>query len=83
MLNLMQHLFFYFISSDIHSVSNVLTSEFQSTILLRCQDETEQSLVEYLCHGEGLHLLQMLCILASKVLHVLCKILNEKTERLL
>ncbi|KAJ7352946.1 endosome to lysosome transport via multivesicular body sorting pathway [Desmophyllum pertusum] len=53
---------------DIHSVSNVLTSEFQSTILVRCQDETdEESLVEYLCQGQGLLLLQILCILASKV----------------
>ena len=56
-----------FFCSDIYSVSNVLTSEFQSAILLKCQDETEQSLVEYLCHGQGLLLLQMLCILASKV----------------
>ena len=60
-------MFVFLFISDIHSVSNVLTSEFQSAILLRCQDETEQSLVEYLCHGEGLHLLQMLCILGSKV----------------
>ena len=49
-------------------MSNVLTSEFQSAILLKCQDETEQSLVDYLCHGQGLLLLQMLCILASKVI---------------
>ena len=54
--------------SDIYSVSNMLTSEFQSAILLICQDETEQSLVDYLCHGQGLLLLQMLCILASKVI---------------
>ena len=57
-----------FFCSDIHSVSNVLTSEFQSAILLKCQDETEQSLVDYLCHGQGLLLLEMLCILASKVI---------------
>ena len=53
--------------SDIHSVSNVLTSEFQAAIFLKCQDETEQSLVYYLCQGHGLLLLQMLCILAHKV----------------
>ena len=57
-----------FFCSDIYSVSNVLTSEFQSAILLKCQDETEQSLVEYLCHGQGFLLLKMLCILASKVI---------------
>lgn len=59
-----------FFCSDIYSVSNVLTSEFQSAILLKCQDETELSLVEYMCHGPGLLLLQMLCILASKVMIV-------------
>jgi len=62
------HVLVCFFCSDIYSVSNVLTSEFQSAILLRCQDETETSLVEYLCHGQGLLLLQMLYILASKVL---------------
>ena len=48
----------------------MLTSEFQSAILLKCQDETELSLVEYLSHGQGLRLLQMLYILASKVMIV-------------
>ena len=62
-----KHCFTIVSCSDIHSVSNVLTSEFQAAILLRCQDENEQSLVDYLCHGQGLLLLQMLCILASKV----------------
>ena len=45
----------------------MLTSEFQAAILLRCQDDTEQSLVDFLCRGQGLLLLQMLCILAHKV----------------
>ena len=62
-MNILLSIFF----SDIHSISNVLTSEFQASILLRCQGETEQSLVDYLCHGQGLLLLQMLCILANKV----------------
>ena len=57
-----------FFCRDIFSISNVLTSEFQSAILLKCQDETEQSLVDYLCHGQGLLLLHMLYILASKVI---------------
>ena len=66
-MHLQQMSFFPIVFSDIHSVSNVLTSEFQAAILLRCQDETEESLVDYLCHGQGLLLSQMLCILASKV----------------
>ncbi|XP_022782202.1 lysosomal-trafficking regulator-like isoform X2 [Stylophora pistillata] len=52
---------------DVYSISNVLTSEFQSAVLLKCEDECEKPLVDYLCHGQGLLLLQMLCILASKV----------------
>ena len=60
--------------SDVHSISNVLTSEFQSAILLRCEDENEKPLVDFLCHGLGLLLLQMLCILASKVRYKVIRI---------
>ena len=62
------------IFSDVHSISNVLTSEFQSAILLRCEDENEKPLVDFLCHGQGLLLLQMLCILASKVRYKVIRI---------
>ena len=47
----------------------MLTSEFQAAVLLRCEDESEKLLVDYLCHGQGLLLLQLLCILASKVMY--------------
>lgn len=51
---------------DIHSVSNMLAREFQTTILAKCQGD-EDVLVEYLCKGPGLMLLEVLCILANKV----------------
>ena len=52
---------------DIHSVSNMLSREFQTIILVKCQEGDEESLVQYLCQGQGLMLLQTLCILANKV----------------
>lgn len=57
----------FFIFRDINSVSNVVTGEFQDSILLRCKDDNEESLVHYLCQGSGLLMLQTLCILANKV----------------
>jgi hypothetical protein len=52
---------------DIHSVSNMLAREFQTTILAKCQEGDEDLLVEYLCQGPGLMLLEVLYILANKV----------------
>ena len=48
-------------------MSNVVTGEFQDSVLLRCKDDNEESLVHYLCQGSGLLMLQTLCILANKV----------------
>lgn len=44
----------------------MLAREFQTTILAKCQGD-EDVLVQYLCKGPGLMLLEVLCILANKV----------------
>ena len=45
----------------------MLVREFQSLILTQCEEDDEQGLLTFLCHGRGLILLQTLSVLAFKV----------------
>ncbi|XP_048586036.1 lysosomal-trafficking regulator isoform X2 [Nematostella vectensis] len=45
----------------------MVAREFQTIILAKCQECDEELLVKYLCHGQGLMILETLCILAGKV----------------